>query len=115
MELFVQLTQWTEYMSAQLAAAEVDEKAINSRLEILRAKSAVANSGAKTVTAAKAKVYEDEAFIAASEEALTVYAYRKMVEALYGNTDRKASLISRELTRRVGREPRESRRDRYTT
>jgi hypothetical protein len=115
MSLFVQLTEWAAYMGTQLAVAEVDERHDLSVVERCRAISTSANSGGKTtVTAAKAQAYNDPEFLESTEKAATSHAYRKLVEALYNATDRKAQVLSRELTRRVGREPRENRRDRYT-
>lgn len=92
-----------------MAAAQVDEKFADATLERIKALSAVANKTEKTVTAAKARVYEDEEFVEAQEAYHTAYAFRKLVEAMYNNTDRKAALVSRELTRRVGRSDRDNR------
>jgi hypothetical protein len=114
MALFVQLTRWAEYVGTQVAAAEVDEKAAEESLARLRALASIRAEGEKSVTAKKARAYEDADVLAAEEHKRTAYAYRRMVSALYEATDRKAQVISRELTRRVGREPREARRDRWT-
>jgi hypothetical protein len=75
----------------------------------------VANKTEKTVTAAKAKAYEDEDFLAAQEEAHTTYAYRKMIHMMYDATDRKTQVLSRELTRRVNRSDRDGRDARWNT
>ena len=109
MSLFVRLTRWSEYAATQLAVAQVDEKFADATLDRMRALSAVANKAEKTVTAAKARAYEDAEYLEAQEAYHSAYAFRKLVEAVYNNTDRKAALISRELTRRVGRNDRDNR------
>lgn len=109
MSLFVRLSRWSEYMGTQLAVAQVDEKYADATLEKMRALSAVANKTEKTVTAAKARAYEDDEFVGAQDAYHAAYAYRKMIEAVYNNTERKSSLVSRELTRRVGRNDRDNR------
>lgn len=113
MRLFVRLTRWTEYMGVQLAAAEVDEKSSVDQLEWKRAV-AIAGSSAKSVTAAKAEAADDEDTRAAKNVKDEAYAFRKMVGAIYDSTDRKAQVVSRELTRRVGRDPRENRAGRWS-
>lgn len=114
MTLFAAMTQWLEYVSTKLATAEIDEKYAASELDRQKAMAAVANKSEKTVTAAKAKAYEDPAFVAAHEESDRSYAYRKLLDSLYGATDRKCQVLSRELTRRVGREPRDNRVSRWS-
>lgn len=97
----------------QLAAATVSEKYAEEALAKHRALSAVANKTEKTVTAAKARAYEDPEFEAAIEAENKAYSYRKIIEAIYNNTERKAAVLSREITRRVGRNDRESRGNRW--
>lgn len=97
----------------QLAAATVSEKSAEEALAKYRALSAVANKSEKTVTAAKARAYEDPEFEAALAEEIRAYSYRKIIEAIYNNTERKAAVLSREITRRVGRNDREKRGNRW--
>jgi hypothetical protein len=92
----------------------VDEKSCADTLEAHKALSAVRNNGEKTVTAAKAKAYEDPEYVAAQDAKTTAYAYRKMLQAVYDSADRKNTLLSRELTRRVGRGDREARAGRMS-
>lgn len=70
---------------------------------------------AKDVTRTKAKAYESEEYIKAEETYHEAMAYRKLVSVLYNNADRWSALLSRELTRRVNRDPRERRAGRYDT
>jgi hypothetical protein len=61
------------------------------------------------VTQAKAMAHEDPEYIAAQEAKTAAYAYRKMVQALHASAELRNTLLSRELTRRVGRGDREAR------
>jgi hypothetical protein len=114
MTLFNHSTKWCEWIGTQLAAAEVDEKYDEYVLDKFRALNAIANKTEKTVTAAKARQYEDPDFLAAQEKYHTSYAFRKLNQALYANEERKSALISRELTRRVGRNDRDGRANRWS-
>jgi hypothetical protein len=76
---------------------------------------ALASLGAvRDVTERKAKAYQSEEFIAAMEAYHETMAYRKLVNVLYENADRWSALLSRELTRRVNRDPVERRAGRYS-
>jgi hypothetical protein len=112
MSLFARTTAWVEYTGSRLAAAEVDEKSCADTLEQHKALSAVRNASQKTVTAAKAMAYEDPEYIEAQEAKTAAYAYRKMVQALHQSAELRNTLLSRELTRRVGRGDREARASR---
>ena len=109
MVLFTRLTSWLVYTGARLAAAEVDEKFADASLDLIEKRILIENSGAKRVSDAKAMFQADEGYVAAREAVTYAYAYRKMTSAVYAATDEKNKLISRELTRRVGREPRVNR------
>ncbi|MET9119992.1 hypothetical protein [Streptomyces sp. NPDC004528] len=114
MSLFVALTRWAEYAGTQLAAAAVDEKAAEAELERCKALAAVKAKHEKSVTAQKAAAASDEDVIDADETFREAYAVRKLTEAIYNGADRKSAVVSRELTRRVGRGDRESRANRWT-
>lgn len=109
MSLFVQLTEWAAYQGARLAAAEVDVSSTEGEVKRLEALSAAQNAGEKRVTTAKAKAYEDPEYLNARDAYIHAYAYKKILSGIYEATDRKATVLSRELTRRVGREPRDNR------
>ena len=113
MMLFTSLTGWLAYTGARLASAEVDEKYADAVLDLIEKRILVENSGAKRVADAKAKFQEDAGYVSAREAATHAFAYRKMLSSVYNATDGKNKLISRELTRRVGREPREERASRW--
>jgi hypothetical protein len=109
MRLFVRLTKWAEYLSTQLACAEVDESYADEYLSRVKAIKALSNTGEKTVTLMKAKAYEDEDFLTAHERHQEAYAYRKLIKVKYDNAERNSAMLSRELTRRVNRDAREGR------
>jgi len=112
MSTFFAVQAWADYQSVQFAAAEVTEEWAEEDLAKHKALSAVVNAGEKTVTAAKAKAYEDPEYITVLEARKASYSYRKMVESIYKNTERKSAALSREITRRVGRNDRETRGNR---
>ena len=114
MRLFTQMTRWADYLEAQLACAEVDERWSESHVERLRAVAAL-RSDAKSVTAQKAAAHDDPEFNEARERFQDAHAYRKLVEVVARAVDRDSKLLSRELTRRVGRDPQERRADRWVT
>lgn len=100
MSLYSEFVAWGEYAESQSAAAAVDEKEAERRLasaiarEIARGldegkKITEARADAKAVTGA----YE--------EEVLSAEAYRKVVESVSSACDKSASLLSRELSRRL--------------
>lgn len=93
--------------------AEVDERSADAYLARVKAIKALANSTEKTVTAAKARAWEDEDFVTAHDTFQEAHAYRKLVQVRYENAERSSGLLSRELTRRVNRTSREDRVDRW--
>jgi hypothetical protein len=112
MSLFGMLNRWAAFLGGQLAAAEVDESYANKLVDKLTALGQIRARGEKTATAMKASVWDNEDFQAAQDGKQQAFAYRKLVEALYNAVDRDAFLISRELTRRIGRESRDKRHER---
>lgn len=114
MHLLVMYTRWQEYTGSRLAVAAAEEKSADATLERLRALSAVKNATEKTVTAAKAKAYENPEFVAALERYQAAYAYRKLVETIYKTHEGRTFVVSRELTRRLGRNDTENRAGRYS-
>ncbi len=113
MKLFSQLTAWAAYTAGQLACAEVDERHSETEMDKQRALAAL-KEGTKSVTEAKARAWEAPEFVGAQEWYFEAHAYRKLLQVVYDNADRFANLVSRELTRRVSREPTERRERRYS-
>lgn len=100
-------------MRVQLSMAEVDEKYAANEVEFLTAKIQIKHRAEKSVTAMKALFADDDECMAAKKAHHECYAYRKLVGALYVNVDEDTFLLSRELTRRIGRHDRERRNERY--
>lgn len=112
MRLMTSLTKWAEFLGTQLACAEVDERHAETAMEKARALATL--SGGRSVTEQKAKAYESDAYNDAREKYQTAHAYRKLVNVVFDNCDRFSALMSRELTRRVNRDPRERRVERHS-
>lgn len=69
--------------------------------------------GKDSVTAAKAARANDPAVLRAEERLLFAYALRKVLTARHEAFERDAFAVSRELTRRLGRDPVERRTHRF--
>ncbi|MFD6934604.1 hypothetical protein ACFWAP_00415 [Streptomyces goshikiensis] len=91
----------------------MDEKDAEASLERCKALAAVKAKNEKSVTAQKAAAASDEDVVEADEEYRGAYAIRKLTEAIYNGADRKSAVVSRELTRRIGRNDREGRANRW--
>ncbi len=109
MRLFTEITNWTEYLGTQLAIAEVDERYAEATLD----KGKIILKVNLKSTAGRDDAAQNEELWEMHDHYQEKMSYRKLVEVLYTNMDRKASLLSRELTRRVNRSDREGRRDKY--
>lgn len=119
MHLFSELTAWSDYVSAQCAIAQIDERDAQRSLDLAEAQATgrhwTGGSGDR-VAVMKKKVAEDDDVIRALDTLDERYAYRKLVEVLAGNLDRDIALVSRELTRRTaGSAGLPKRKDRWTT
>ncbi len=114
MALFTQLTIWSSWADVVVSQAEVDERCAEEVVAKIKALNNITNAGAKTVTAAKAKMYEDPDFIAAQEQELAAYSYRKLASAIANGIDKKIGLVSRELSRRLSRNDHQNREGKFT-
>lgn len=115
METFSEFTAWTNYVGGKFAIAEVDEEAAEAWLKKVEAMALVtANPGKGEIMRAKAEQAVDPEVEDAREVRLNAYAYRKVLGALYENVQRSQAALSRELTRRVGRDGPERRNSRWT-
>lgn len=111
MEHFSKQLAWQNFFATQVAQAEIDEADAEARL---KTQEAVVMLTGKKVTEARAERDVDENVVAARQEFLVAKARRKMLQVTMENRERCANLISRELTRRVGREGNQRRSDRWT-
>lgn len=114
MNLFVRHTRWRAFLTGRQALAEVDERFAEDHLKVLEAKALIRDWGGSKedrVAVARAERMNDPEVQDAMTRLQGAYAHRKLVAAMVDAADKNCSLISRELTRRVGMEPTE-RRDR---
>ena len=107
-----QFAEWQNFMDTLFVAAEEAEAAAASELELQEAY-AIAQSEAKEVTKARAFARQHPDVVHAQVEARNAKATRKALGMKINNLDRLAFIVSRELTRRLGRAPQEGRVSRY--
>jgi hypothetical protein len=94
MVLFGSVTSWLDYVSVQVACAEVDERASQRILDQAEASALIGSyKGPAAVL--------DPEVIRIKEELADNMAYRKLIQTLASNLERDAALVSRELTRRT--------------
>jgi hypothetical protein len=106
MGLFVALTRWTDHLGVAVAMAEVEERCAEAILQKAQALVLLRDWGGgrdERVTMAKAQRDVDPEVEERQDIFDTAHAYRKMLSTLFTSTERDASVVSRELTRRVGR------------
>lgn len=113
MTLFSEYVSWQNYAATRLAECEVEEERAQAAV---RYEEAIAMSMAPAtakVTVTRANMATSKTMQTARERALEAYASRKLTQVVYANCERVVALISRELTRRVGREGPERRMNRW--
>lgn len=96
----------------------MDERFAEDHLKVLEAKALIRDWGGSKedrVAVARAERMNDPEVQDAMERVQGAYARRKLVQAMADASDKNVSLISRELTRRVGMEPTERRDRRWST
>ena len=113
MVMFSDFVAWADYAAAQLAVSSIEERESERQHALSKAR-AIATVESSSVSEAKAKaeeMSEDESFAN-----IRRHAYRKILQAVEGNLERDANLISRELSRRLGdKGSMVSRKSRFTT
>lgn len=117
-DLLVKFTRWADYSGGQLAVADVDERFADAYLDKLKAMGLVEtyeDEGPKKggVTRARAGKTLDPVYQEAVQDKLNAYARRKLLSARHEAFERDAAVVSRELTRRVERDPSQRRTARY--
>jgi hypothetical protein len=121
MELFSTIVRWLDHIGGWLVLHEVDERYAESTYDLVWStvlSNCVAGQSGKSrsessVTVAKAEATQNPDVRAARDNRDAVYARRKIFGLMMSNLERDSALVSRELTRRVGRHDRESRTDRW--
>lgn len=118
MELFAAYVVWNNYLDVQRVSAEIEEANAETDLKVLEATSIASgweNPKESRITVLRAERDTDPEVMAARSRFDQAKARRKMLGVLCGNMERAAALLSRELTRRVGRAPVEGRAASWTT
>lgn len=105
MGLFSKLSAFSNFLEAQLACAQIDERRAEKELETAESLELLNAHNGKTskdtVTLLKARVASDPQIKKLTEAYEAKYAYRKLIEVMCDNTGRDTVLVSRELTRRT--------------
>jgi hypothetical protein len=115
MERFVGFVEWQNYAASMLVECEVSEHEANAKVKLIEAQKMLMNWGSKdTVTKIKGEISQDPEVERARSDALKVYAERKYTQMIYENCERSAQVLSRELSRRIGRDGTERRQQRWT-
>lgn len=123
MDLLVEFTRWADYSGGQLAVADVDERYADAYVDQLKAKHLVETydlpddttpkSKRPGVTVARASKSLDPIYQDAVQDKLNAYARRKLLAARHEAFERDAAVVSRELSRRIERDPSARRTARY--
>lgn len=115
MRLFGKYVAWQNYAATELAGAEVAEAEAEGAVKYEEAAHMVTNwtNAKEKVTVARAEMALAPKVMAARKVAAQAYALRKMTAVVYSNCERCAQLTSREVSRRIGREPTERRMSRF--
>jgi hypothetical protein len=115
MQAFTDFVGWQNYAAAMLVTCEVTEHEADNKLKFIEAQKMMMNWGSKdSVTKIKGGITQDPEVERARNEALQAYAERKYTKMIYENCERSAQLLSRELSRRIGRDGTERRQQRWT-
>jgi hypothetical protein len=109
MRLYNQFTSWTGYSGGELARAVVAEKQAERKLKRVEDLYTIKYKSEKTVAATKAMVAAEDEYQEAEDAVDACFAYRKLVESIYTDCERKAAAASRELSRRISRGDTETR------
>ena len=115
MQIFFRFVAWQNFAATEFAAAEVEEERTDRNVKFLEAQHMVLNwqSAKDKVTVARAQMAMDPEIEKAKNEQMAAYAQRKMRQVVYENCVASAAAVSRELTRRLGREAVERRTARW--
>jgi hypothetical protein len=113
MEHLIAHTAWQNFFSTQMVEVEGEEEAVEEKLRVAEARIMI-SSMEPTVTRAKALRDVDPKIVQMREKLRELKVRRKALSIAVQNRDRCAAVLSRELTRRVGREPVQRRVDKYS-
>jgi hypothetical protein len=98
MTMFVELTQWRSHIEDLLAQKEVEEESAEDSLERIKGK----NGYDFRKPEAKARACEDQHYTDAVDVRLAIRGERKRLAALHSGISGDVSVVSRDLSRRIG-------------
>lgn len=113
MALFSAYVAWQNYAATEFVKCEVEEAKASAAVRFAEASVMILTTDKETVTRAKASMVTVPEVQIARDRELDAYSARKLTGVVYANCERCVNLISRELTRRVGREGPERRMNRW--
>jgi hypothetical protein len=106
---------WQNFAATEFSLAEVAEERATAEEKRVEAMALITlEPGKGTITLAKANLSVSRDVEAARQARLNAYAARKMTQVIRDNCERCAALVSRELSRRIGRDPIERRQMRWS-
>jgi hypothetical protein len=115
MQLFSEYVAWQNFAATEFSLAEVAEERATAEEKRVEAMALITlEPGKGTITLAKANLSVSRDVEAARQARLNAYAARKMTQVIRDNCERCAALVSRELSRRIGRDPIERRQMRWS-
>lgn len=119
MEELRNLTAWIDHTAGQLALQEVDERFAESWYDhtysrVLSDTMAGKTKNEASVTLCKAETTSSSQVMEARSNRDVIYARRKLMQTVVANLERDAFAISRELSRRIGRDGPVRRSERWT-
>lgn len=112
MHYFTAYTEWLNWADTMFASAESEEATLASMVDVKEAQ-AMASSMEKQVAQQKAFASRDEAVRTARSVWRDAKAKRKAIGIQVNALERNLNIISRELSRRIGREPNQRRQQRF--
>lgn len=113
MRLLVVFNGWADYAAGVVAGFDSDEEDLERELNREKSAASLRNSALRTVTAQKAAALSDPAVEKLGDEYQLVRGSRKFAAVVRDSAEHKGAIVSRELTRRVGRHDREARGNRW--
>jgi hypothetical protein len=112
MQIFARYVAWENFIAEELVRAEIEETRAESAHKIAEARFLAGYESSRksgVVTEAKAAAKLDTAVGRAEQRRIMAYAKRKVLAVQQDSLQRTSAFLSRELSRRIGRDPVERR------
>lgn len=116
MQLMSEYTTWENFFAVRVGEAEAQEAQDEKRHDVELSKTIMMlRPDSDNVTEARAKAKIHPTVTMTADAVATSHAHRKALEIQRDNVHRLAQVVSRELSRRIGRDPVQRRTDRWST